>query len=487
MKKYIYFSLILAVGMSVISCQPKLIGGGEPWPASTSEEVIAGLSYAQYADKECLIPQTDGNYIKYTSTGGTVQWFTLNSDGSENILSTGASGVIYLKPKRGASPQMEAFARMANTDGTMTTISQTFTVFVPGDLDPEYKMLLGESGTKKWIWDFNANTGSTCWGNGGASDGADYNTARTVGGHWWGVALPDSLSSQLSHSGGVATGAESQEAYMVFDEDLNIASYRGDGSIINKGSYSINDYDPERSGGWELASLADNNSAVLFPFSINEGGVKVTDFDLMYLDENHMTLVYTKGNAPGSWGEITHWMFKNASDGAHALAGKSSRKWGWASDGEAIWGNGGAASGAGYKWNVVDGKWWGVTSAADLTGQLSHSDTGVPTGEEDDNAYMIFDTDGKVKSYDAAGQEIRSGTYEINLYPTGRAGDWELGKLTTTAGSILFPFSINEGGVKPTEFDVMYFDADNITLVYTKGNAAGSWGEITYWRFESKD
>jgi len=67
----------------------------------------------------------------------------------------------------------------------------------------------------------------------------------------------------------------------------------------------------------------------------------------------------------------------------------------------------------------------------------------------------------------------------------GAAG-WELGKLTTSEPALLFPWSINEGGMGVTEYDIMYFDANNITLVYTKGNGAGSWGEITHWSFVRK-
>ena len=72
------------------------------------------------------------------------------------------------------------------------------------------------------------------------------------------------------------------------------------------------------------------------------------------------------------------------------------------------------------------------------------------------------------------------------MYPDGRKENWELGKLTTTAPALLFPFSINEGGVEVTEFDVMYVDADHLTLVYTKGNGPGSWAEISWWKFAAK-
>jgi hypothetical protein len=45
---------------------------------------------------------------------------------------------------------------------------------------------------------------------------------------------------------------------------------------------------------------------------------------------------------------------------------------------------------------------------------------------------------------------------------------------------------INGGGTPVTEYDIMYFDANNMTLVYTAGQASGGWGEITHWVFVRK-
>lgn len=478
--------MMVATGMVLTACQPTLIKGPEAWAPISEQTITEGLTFSQYADKECTTPQEDGNYIKYTSANGVVQWYMLDASGAENILGTGAAGVIQISPKRKSDPKQTAYARWANPDGTVSQISHEFTVYVPADLSTEMLMMVGEEGEKVWMWDYNATTGSTCWGNGGASSGSDYDNARTVGGHWWGVTYPSGLLDQLQHTGGdVPTGAEDSLAYMLLNEDNQIASYTSDGDVISEGTYKLEDYDATRASGWQIAKLRDPKSAVLFPYSINEGGKLVTDFDVMYLDPNHMTLVYTKGNAAGSWGEITHWMFKNGSDAIGAFTANDERKWGWASDGYEIWGNAGnSGGGSAFGWNNVDGKWWGVTSATGLLDQLQHSPTGIATGEEDDDAYMIFSSDGNVTTYDAAGNEIRSGKFEVETYDERNNG-WELGKVKTS--STLFPFSINEGGVTVTEFDLMYLDGDNMTLVYTKGNGSGSWGEITYWRFEAKE
>lgn len=454
----------------------------------TAEQLSNAVSFKVYKDEACTEPAgpAEGNWVKFeTNPATTVTILTKNAEGAEAILKTGPSGVFKLYPKRGASTDQTVYVRAVNSDNKIVEAEKTVSVWVKGDLEPELKLLLGEAGVKNWMWDFNAPGGSTCWGNGGASGGADYDMARTVGGHWWGVTVPEELVDQLQHSDtGVATGEEYQGAYMTFDEDGNVVSYDGFGKKIRKAGYSLINYNPERNDGWAVATLETTEPAVLFPFSINEEGKTVTKFDVMYLDANHMTLVYTKGNGPGSWGEITHWMFKNATPSVDAFEANGG-KWGWATDGAEIWGNAGnSGNGAGFSWNAVDGKWWGVTAAEDLMGQLAHSGEKA-YGDEDSNAYMIF-KDGKITSYKADGTEIRSGNYELELYPEGRANNWELGKLKTTAPAVLFPWSINEGGTSVTEFDFMYGDADNMTLVYTKGNGAGSWGEITYWRFARK-
>ncbi len=368
----------------------------------------------------------------------------------------------------------------------------TLTWEVQMEISPEVKMLFGKT-DKKWIWQSSSDA-YTCWGNGGNAGNGSAFTANTVDGHWWGVNTPEELMGQLNHAKGheaIGVAAASPDAYMIFDSEGQITSYAADGTQIAKSTYSIINYDPTResNSGWELGKLVTAEPAVLFPFSINEEGKMVTEFDIMYLDPNYMTLVYTKGNGAGSWGEITHWMFKSAEDFESALTGNGTRRWSWPNDGYYCWGNAGnSGQGALFGPTVVDGIWWGVSDASELMDQLAHAG-GTATGAEDNDAYMVFTTDGKISSYTADGSLIATSTYEIKDWDPTRvsSGGWELGKLVTAQPAVLFPFSINEGGVSVTEFDIMYLDGDNITLVYTKGNGAGNWGEITYWRFKPKN
>ena len=150
------------------------------------------------------------------------------------------------------------------------------------------------------------------------------------------------------------------------------------------------------------------------------------------------------------------------------------------------WGNFGYTPGSGD--TFPNGIWWSCP-AADLTGQLNHSDTGVATGEEDPNAYMSFDwATGNVKSYTAEGKEIRSGKFELK-YDQNRqevnGTPWNLGTLETDAGSILFPFKINGGGTKPTSFQIIKLSNDQMILTYAD-EGTGSWSEATFWSFKKK-
>lgn len=484
MKKLLYIAIIALAGATFASCEPEVITGPERKANTDVTTLQNGFKIlGQYADAACTIPQSDGNFIQYTTNPAvSVQVYTMKN-GVKNILATGPSGVFNISPKRGQDPNQPFTVAAINPDASIISFESSVVVNVPQELAQELKYLVSDSGSKAWTW---AYSDAPVWGNAGHTGSGASFTAGVVDGQWWGAA-PAELLDQLSHAeGGVATGAEDPNAYMIFDEDGNIKSFGGDGSLIYSSTYAIKDFDPARSSGWEMGKLITDKPSVLFPFSINEGGKTVTEFDLMYLDANYMTLVYTKDSAAGGWGEITFWKFKNQSDIEGALNGGGSRKWGWAYPDAPVWGNAGhTGAGSAFTAGVVDGQWWGATPE-ELSGQLSHSATGTVTGEEDFNAYMIFDADGNVATYAADGTKIRGGEYKTKMYGGERNEGWELGKLTTTAPAILFPFSINEGGKEVTEFDVMYLDADNLTLVYTKDSAAGGWGEITFWKLGAK-
>ena len=174
------------------------------------------------------------------------------------------------------------------------------------------------------------------------------------------------------------------------------------------------------------------------------------------------------------------------------LAGDTQKKWkwdtSWRSDGY-TWGNAGYAAGTEGNWYT--GIWWGCSPEELAETQLSHSDTGVATGEEDSNAYMTFSSDGTLKSYDSDGTVIRSGKFSVSGYDgtynqaaKDGTANWCMGTLSTTEGTILWPFQINGGGTAVGNFEIVYLDENQMQLVYAE-ESTGNWSECTWWAFHS--
>lgn len=171
--------------------------------------------------------------------------------------------------------------------------------------------------------------------------------------------------------------------------------------------------------------------------------------------------------------------------------GKKTWKWNTSARDGQVWGNLGGASdsfsGKDFALNG-EGKWWGVVSEEEFMGQLNHTNDGQAHGDESMDATMVFTEDGEIKCYNAAGEEIRSGKYEIKDYdPTYSKSSKYCGILHTDAGSILFPYEINSGGNMPTDFQIAYLSSARLVLIYPDG---GDWktaknGEGTFWQFSS--
>ena len=150
----------------------------------------------------------------------------------------------------------------------------------------------------------------------------------------------------------------------------------------------------------------------------------------------------------------------------------------WTYASNCTYGNAGhTGDGYGFNEGEIPGLWWGWGAPEDLL-----SLGGTAYGDEASGAYMVFTEDGVVTTYDPSGKTIRSGNFEVKNYDPSRASGWEIGTLVTSEPALLFPWSYNRDGAV-TEYDLMYFDTCDMTLVYTEGSSAGSWGEITFWRF----
>ncbi|MBR1521332.1 MAG: hypothetical protein IJ635_08860 [Bacteroidaceae bacterium] len=487
MKKYLLF---IAAAATLVACDPVEDRDSFSKSVVDANQLNEGLTFVQ-RDAEGNIAE-DGNYISYSTNPSTVVCiYTLKNDGSENQLALGASGEFVLSPNRGSDPNQTLYVRAYNTGGEFTTIERQLYVYVPTDLPAEMKLAVADSGEKIWKWDTNAPDG-VVWGNMGYCGGSADWTKETAG-KWWGVTSEEEFMDQLNHSNtGTATGEESMDAYMVWKEDGSLLKYDASGNLINSGSFEIADYDPNAE--WRKGLLKTSEGAILWPFEINSGGRRPTEFDIVHLSVNQMVLVYPDGGAfdgLGAWGEASFWRFASNSDVEGTTAGYSEEgtAWTWNTDcpnGGVVWGNMGYCGGNGADVYTGNGKWWGVTSEEEFMGQLGHSNTGVATGEESMDAYMLFKPSGDLLKYDATGNLLNTGSFKFD---TSVANEWKVANLETSAGAILWPFEINSGGNRPTTFEVVYLSGSAMTLVYPDGGAfdgLGAWGEASFWQFKKK-
>ena len=169
-------------------------------------------------------------------------------------------------------------------------------------------MAYGYDNGKDWTWNTEALDG-VVWGNMGYCGGAGADAVAS--GKWWGVTSEEEFMGQLNHTNdGQAHGDESMDAYFTLTPDGVITRHAGDGSVINSGSFTI---DESVANEWKVANLNTTAGTILWPFEINSGGNMPTTFEVCYLSGNKMTLVYPDGGdfgGLGGWGEATFWQFK---------------------------------------------------------------------------------------------------------------------------------------------------------------------------------
>ena len=499
MKKLLYLIPLLALLLA--SCDPKEVDLGSPDGSLSTEALDKCFSFEQWSDETHATAQADGNYFTYKTTPAEPVIVYQLVDGQKNVIGSGPSGSFKIIPRRGQSNEQTFYVAKANTED-VTTVEKKATVYVPSELTAEMKLLVSDDGQKIWKWDTSwtdADGNHRSWGNGKYKGDPGEDFGNGTAGIWWGCT-PEDLTGQLSHSDtGKETGEESEDAYMEFNEDGSINTYNAKGEVIRKGKFTIENYNGGKrdADNWAIGKLKITAGTILFPFEINKKkdnkDCTPTEFDILKLTTGELVLVYSSN---GKDNECTWWHFKSNSDGLGNLTDYSKKAWTWDTswvngDGtHRSWGNG-KYQGDGTKGedfgNGTADIWWGC-SPEDLTGQLSHSDKGVATGEEDSNAYMEFASDGTIKTYDKAGKVIREGKWEIT-YNFGKRDDanWSLGTLTTTAGSILFPFEINKKkdgkDCKPTKFDIMKLTSDELVLAYSSN---GKGNECTWWHFKLK-
>ena len=511
--KKIFFAIPL-VALLLTACDPKEVYLGSPDGPYSSEALANGFSFTQYADEAHTQEKADGNYFTYTTSPAEPVIVYQLVNGEQQIIGSGCSGSFKIVPKRGNPTEQTFYVCLANQDGSRCEFEKTVNVYVPSDLTTEMKYLVSDGGQKVWKWDTEWRADGGAWGKMGYCAGDGDSFVNDGNGIWWGGA-PEILNTpdQLKNApNGQPQGDASRKAYMVFNEDGKIVTYDSLGNQLRSGKFTMIGYDgqrhPDVTGNnqqqWSLGTLHTDAGSIMWPFMINGGGtVLPTDFEVLQLDVNHLKLVYAQPGT-GSWTEATWWAFKSESDGLGALTNYGSKDWTWDTEYRAdggVWGNYGYAPSDGETFVTTQSAiWWGGKPEDLATpDQLKNSADGQPHGDESSSAYMTIDWKaGTITSFDANGQLIRSGKYELKNWGNGSRtigsidgsqSSWSLGKLITAEPAILWPYEINwkdKGhSACPSEFEILRLDGSHLMLSYV-APGTGSWTEATWWAFKKK-
>lgn len=473
------------MGLSFAACEPQLIDGPDAYATVDEAALAEAITYTQYADKELTQPDPAGNFVKYNSAVGVVQVFSMTG---ASPLVTGAGGTFKLPVKRGHVGNISMKFCLPNADGTFTTATKEFTCTPPSELTREQILLTGDYGQKVWMFEQTFEP----WGNAGyvEGEGAMFDVINGWDSWWWGIDHEEyTFESQIPDivEGGVAMGDEHKSAYMVFDEDGLVQTFAPDGTLVRKGGYKLENYDPERSSGWELAKFTTSEPAILFPWDVDGAGA-VKEFDVMYLTPQNMTLAYVPAGA-GDWDTITYWRFVSGTPDMYTLEGKWTYGVELNSRYSFVYG-GAPKEGEGFDYNELTGDLpgfsWGYAPSRLAEKSELYAERGQVFGDAAEGAYMEFKEDW-VTTYSPAGEKVREATWSIQMNdPTvnGRRGDngIELGTLTTTGPGLLFPWTYQTPGVPVTEYKILYYDSNNIVL-YKEGPEDPEFDNMTMWVF----
>lgn len=461
--------------------------------AVSGTELENGFKYTQFALTDAgYVAAADGNYIQFSTNPSAVVKIWINgADGSAQVLSAGtANGMFTLAPPRGSEPNQTVYITTRGMDGTEVTVSKVITVAVATELSKEMLLICSNDGQKVWQWD--NSDGGAFWGNIGYTAGSGDDFADSRAGQWWGVTSTAEFADQQQHRGGdKVTGDDSTDATMVFSETGLVKCFDANGTEIRSGKFSIENYNIENKKvindqAWSVGQLKTTAGSILWPYAINTNGMQPEEFEIVRLTSEQLILTYAAAGT-GSWSEATYWRFR-CTDG-NAIAQNAPNGWTWDNDGTAFWGNMGYCGGKGEDvYANHNGQWWGITSTAGFADQQQHRGDDAVTGDDDENAYMIFGADNVVTSYDANGSQIRQAEYRFTPI---QGNDWKVAEMSISGadGGILWPYEINSNGNKPSNYEVVYMKDGKMVLVYPDGgdfSTNGGWGEASFWRFKKK-
>lgn len=224
-----------------------------------------------------------------TSAGAILWPFAINTEGMQPT----AFQIGYLDVSR---------MILIYKNGTTDDAECTWWSFMSDD-DPE-----GILASHDWHWKPTTVNNGAVWGNGGWM-GAQDGTGNINGG-WWGCGVedgdcPNTFSGQMQHAGpAYVAGEEYSTSKMVFNEDeASITVYGKDGNQIRQGSFSV-DWAPTET---RMGTLNTSEGAILWPFAINTEGMMPTAFQIGYLGNDALILIYKNGTTDDA--ECTWWSF----------------------------------------------------------------------------------------------------------------------------------------------------------------------------------
>lgn len=288
--KKIYFAAVSLVAMSMMACDPAV------------EEIDSNpvqLTESQLADRVIVTQEGKSDLFTFTTNPATYVQIRYADDNS--LLAAGTAGTFRVP----VFSQGNFKVLTLNTVGKAVESSKSYPV-EEWEVTDVLKTIIGndfENG-KAWTWDTELNADGGCWGNAGYQAGAF--DGNSINGQWWGCPN-DGFSGQLNHSNtGVLTGEEEAGAYLVFNKN-QLLKYDASGKLLNTGTFSVDG--KANNIGSEFGYLNTSEGALLWPFMINGGGFMPTTFEIAFLSDKRLQLVYAK-DGTGSWGECTWWAFK---------------------------------------------------------------------------------------------------------------------------------------------------------------------------------
>lgn len=281
-----------------------------------------------------MIEKYDGNGSKLNETTYEVVEQTENTDWAKYHLKTGENSILWPFEMNGGGKYVTEYEVVYITPSEMTLVypdggnfsglggwdEAAFWQFKAEDYEGCLANVDGSE--KKWTWNTEAPDGCV-WGNIGYKAGTGTELYSQGTGKWWGISQGGDASfgdadQVVNAVGGKLQGDESFDAYFTLSDGGELKKYDGEGNLINTTTWSFDN--TRTSENWAVGHLVTGENSVLWPYEINawkedhSGEAKyVTDYEVVYLDNEHMTLVYPDGGDfenYGSWSEASFWQFK---------------------------------------------------------------------------------------------------------------------------------------------------------------------------------